>query len=69
VSRFAHIAQVLSEWLKLDTVTFYWDLISYGIIVGMPPLITVMLFHFWTIPDYTEPSHTRQWIDAYVFTW
>jgi hypothetical protein len=23
----------------------------------------------WTVPDYTESSHTRQRIDADVFTW
>jgi hypothetical protein len=59
----------LAEWLDFSNVLFFWDLIAYGILLLVPPLLIFLLFSFWAIPDYTDSAYTRQWLDTYVFNW
>lgn len=43
----------------LSVISFNQDLIKYGLAVMLPALLLVFLFHFWTIPDYTDSAVTR----------
>jgi hypothetical protein len=53
----------------IPSMTVWHDLITYGLVLCLPPLVLVLLFHFWTIGDYTDNKVTHKWFSLYILRW
>lgn len=61
------------RWLmvkkEVEVAIFYWNVIEFGMKLIFPVLLLVLVFHFWTINDYTQAEYTQRWVSMYVYDW